>query len=254
MTGNLDEALLALLRAELPTLFGGAAPLVKLDAVAADFALDASSADVEAGQPRSDEASDTLPFDAAQPQGPYQLSRPPDTSVRKLRLVTAAGDRIALADSEAVFDAMDARRFTLALRPSRDLAGVTGVLVLYGVTAVYATLAYTQELSLDFATGDAAALERAQTLAMAVLALHRPALVASGARSEQVDAYGTQIAVKALHFLGGDAPAADKRRLKLRAEVELKAVRALAEGEGRPIARIRSAGSAGTKPIDIQVK
>ena len=254
MTGNLDQALLALLSAALPSLFGGAAPLVKLAALAGEFVLDASSTDTEAGQPRSDAASDTLPFDAALPQGPYRLTRPPDPSVRKVRLTTAAGDRIALHDSEVLFDPADARRFTLALRPGRDLAAVNGVLVLYGVTAVYATLKYVQELSLSLATGDALALERAQALAMAVLALNRPALIADGARTETADAYGAQMVVKALHFVGGDAPAAESRRIRLRAEFELKGARALADGEGAPIVPIRAPGSSSPRPIDIQVQ
>lgn len=254
MTGNLSQALLALLTGALPALFGGAAPPVKLAAPGGDFALDASSADAEAGQPRSDEAHDALPFDAARPQGPYLLTRPPDASVRKVRLTTAAGDRIALHDAEVAFDPLDARRFSLALRPSRDVSGVTGVRVLYGVTAVYATLKYVQELSLSFESADAALLERAQALAMAVLALNRTALVADGAKTEQADAYGAQLTVKALHFAGGDAPAADTRRIRLRAEFELKGVRALADGEGAPIAHIRSPGSSSARPIDIQVQ
>ena len=256
MTGNLEPALIALLSGALPALFGGAAPLVRLAALAGEFTLDPSSTDAEAGQPRSDEAQDALPFDAARPEGPYTLSRPPDASVRKVRLTTAAGDRIALHDAEVAFDAADARRFTLALRPSRDLGGVNGVLVRYGVTAVYATLRYVQELSLDLTLGAGAAgtLERAQALAMAVLALNRGALVEGGAKTEQADAYGAQMTVKALHFAGGGAPAADLRRIRLRAEFELKGVRALADGEGAPIVRIRSPGADGARPVDIRVQ
>jgi hypothetical protein len=254
MTGNLDEALLALLRAALPSLLGGAAPPVAVAAVPAAFVLDAASADVEAGQARSDSASDLLPFAQATPAGPYLLSRPPDLSLRKLRLATAAGDRIPLHDSEVLWDALEPRRFSLALRPGRDLAGITGVLVLYGVTAVYATLGYTQELSLSFSSAVPADLERAQALAMAVLALHRAGLVADGAKTEQADAYRALIGVQALHILGGDAPSATQRRIQLRAEITLKGVRALAEGEGAPIQRLLSPGSPGGRPIDIQVQ
>ena len=254
MTGHLDDALLALLRSALPSLLGGAAPLVAVQVVAEAFTLDPASADVEAGQPRSDAASDLLPFDAANPAGPYLLQRPPDLSVRKLRLATAAGDRIPLQDSEVQWDALEPRRFRLALRPGRDLAGVTGVLVLHGVTAVFASLKVSQALSLAFTSADAAALERAQAMAMAVLALHRPGLVADGAHTEQADAYQAQIAIQALHLLGGDAPSATQRRIQLRAEIELKGVRALADGEGAPIVRVRSAGSTGGGPVDIQVQ
>lgn len=254
MTGHLDDALLALLRSALPSLLGGAAPLVAVGVVAGDSTLDAGSADVEAGQPRSDEASELLPFSPAAPAGPYLLSRPPDLSVRKLRLATAAGDRTPLHDSEVLWDALEPRRFTLALRAGRDVSAVTGVLVLHGVTAVYATLHYTQALSLAFSSADAAALERAQALAMAVLALHRSALVADGAATEAADAYQAQISVQGLHILGGDAPSATQRRIHLRAELTLKGVRALADGEGAPIRRLLSPGSSGGRPVDIQVQ
>ena len=49
-------------------------------------------------------------------------------------------------------------------------------------------------------------------------------------------------------------PMRDGDRLKLSAEFEMKAYRALADGEVRPIARIRSAATTGTRPIDIAVQ
>ena len=253
MTGNLDEALVALLKGALPSLFGGATPVVQVDVVAGELLLDPASVDGEAGQPRSDAASETLAFDAERPEGPYQLSRPPDGSVRKVRLTTAAGDRIPLQDSEVIFAVDDPRRFTLALRAGRDLTDIDGVLVLYGVTAVYLQLQYTQALSVQLQSGDAAALERAQALALAVLTLNRPELLAAAARNEQADDYRAELTLKALQFLGGDAPSNRMRRLRLRAELEMKAVRALAEGEGRPIRHIRSPGSASERPVDIDV-
>lgn len=253
MTGALDEALAALLRSALPALFGGGTPLARVAVAVQGFALDATSVDAEAGQPRSDAASDLLPFDAAAPQGPYTVTRPPDESLRLVRLATAAGDRIALKPGEVLWDPADARRFTLALRPDRDLAAVSGVLVLYGVTAVFANLKYTQDLAVVLESSDPAALERAQALSLAVLALHRPALVEAAAKTESADAYGAEIVLKALHFVGGDVPAAGSRRLTLRAEFELKAVRALGADEGRPIRHIRSPGRDGGKPVDIGI-
>ena len=182
------------------------------------------------------------------------LTRPPDTSVRKVRLVTTAGDRLPLQEAEVRWDPADPRRFTLALHTGRDLAGVSGVRVLYGVTAVYAAVKYTQSLAIVFTSTDAAALERAQALALAVLALHRAALVSEGAGTDASDDYQARIAVKALHLLGGDAPADDRRRLLLRAGIELKGLRALVDGEGRPIVRLRSPGAGGDRAIDIQVQ
>lgn len=253
MTGQLDEALLALLRAALPTLLGGATPAVQAAVVPAAFTIDPASADAEAGQPRTDSATDLLPFVPATPAGPYLLSRPPDTSLRKLRLTNADGDLFALQDAEVQWDRLEPRRFTLALKPGRELAGITGVQVLYGVTAVYATLAYTLDLAVTLASPDAAALERAQALALAVLALHRGALAADGTGSEAADAYQARLTIKALHLLGGDAPSASQRRLNLRAEVELKGVRALEDGEGAPIVRVRSPGADGDRPVDLIV-
>ncbi len=252
MTGNLRPALLALLEGALPSLFGGNAPAVKLSLLAGDFVLDVSSTDPEAGQARSDAATDSFAFDAALPQGPYRLTRPPDPSLRKVRLTTAVGDRIALQDSEVLFDALDARNFSLALRPTRNLAAVNGVLVLYGVTAVFATLKYVQQLKLRLVAADPAALDRAEALTMAVLALNRSALLNNTAKSELAHAYGAQMALKTLQFGGGDAPDDSTRHILLRAEYELKAQRALADGEGAPIQRIRVPGSISTRPLDIQ--
>ena len=63
-----------------------------------------------------------------------------------------------------------------------------------------------------------------------------------------------QISVQGLHILGGDAPSATQRRIHLRAELTLKGVRALADGEGAPIRRLLSPGSSGGRPVDIQVQ
>jgi len=252
VTGNLRPALLALLHGALPSLLGGAEAPVKLSVLAGDFVLDASSTDTEAGQPRSDAATDSLPFNAAQPQGPYRLTRVPDLSMRKVRLTTAAGDRIGLHDSEVLPDPLDARNFSLALRPTRNLEAVNGVLVLYGVTAVFATLKYVQQLRLRLVAADPTVLDRAEALAMAVLALHRPGLMNDAAKSELADTYGAQVALKALHFVGGDAPDEGSRQIQLRADYELKALRALADGEGAPIRHIRAPGSSSTRPVDIR--
>jgi len=252
MTGNLRPALLALLQGALPSLFGGNTPAVQLSLLAGDFVLDASSTDPAAGQARSDPVTDLLAFNAAVPEGPYLLTRPPDLSVRKLRLSTTAGDRIALHDSEVLFDAMDARSFKLALRPTRNLAAVNGVLVLYGITAVFATLKYSQQCKLKLVATDPAALDRAQALTMAVLALNREPLLEQTAKSEAAHEYGAQLTAKSLQFSGGDAPDASTRHILMRAEYELKAQRALAEGEGAPIQRIRVPGSTSNRPVDIQ--
>jgi hypothetical protein len=255
MTGQLDEALVALLKSALPGLFGGAPPLVSASASAGDFVLDASSQDAQASEPRPDDRTDQLPFNAGAPAGPYLLTQSPDTGARRVWLTTDLGDRIALAASEVMFDSVEPRRFTLQLRPERDLAGVTGVQVLYGVTAVFAKLKLTQSLALALQSADVAALDKAEALAVAVIALNRPQLVAAGNDALRESDYGAQIEIKTLHITKGGSPGAGMRRLELSADIEVKATRALFEGEGAPILRIRSPGSTAgpARPVDVKI-
>lgn len=255
MTGHLDEAIVALLRGALPELFGGTTPAVAAHVAAGEFLLDAGSQDAQASEPRPDSRIDRLAFNAAAPAGPYMLTQPPDTSIRKVRLTTSLGDRLALAANEVAFDLAESRRFTLILRPDRDLTGVTGVEVLYGVTAVFAKLKLTQDLALTLQAADEAALDRAEAMAVAVITLNRSRLVAAGNEKLTEADYGAEIEIKTLTLLKGSAPSATTRRVELRAEVELKATRALVEGEGAPILRIHSPGSIGgsARPVDVKI-
>ena len=255
MTGHLDEAIAQLLAAELPALFGGAAPVVEITPTSVLFTVDANSTDPEASQPRTDDRTDNLPFDAASPQGPYTLLQHPDTTKRQLRLTTAAGDRIPLADSEVVFDDVDARRFTLNLRPGRDLAGVTGVQVLYGITAVFTKINYAAGITLGLQAADPAVLERAGSLGVAVVLLNLPRLIAAGSESLEDGNYGVRTTGKSLKLASGDAPPGAGRRIVLNATFELKAIRNLAEDEGKPIVRIRTTSQPvdPRRPVDIKI-
>jgi hypothetical protein len=76
MIGNLPAALRALLTGGLPGLFGGSSP-VGLTIGGGVLEVDPRDADATAGEPRSDDRTDTLPFDPADPAGPYTLTRPP---------------------------------------------------------------------------------------------------------------------------------------------------------------------------------
>jgi hypothetical protein len=255
VTGHLDDTLTALLARELPSLFGGAAPLVQATVKAELFELDPSSVDAQASEPRADDRIDDLPFDAARPDGPYVLSQVPDPGPRKVRLTTVQGDRIALASHEVQFDAARPDRFTLALREGRDLTGVTGVQVLYGITSVFTKLKYGQDLTLQLQAADAAAADRAAALAVAAIALNRPQLITAGAETLSEGNYGVQIEIKVLHLVKGTAPLTNTRLLQFRAEIELKATRALAADEGKPIRRISSVGVPvdARRPVDIRV-
>lgn len=246
MTGKLDEAIKNLLVQALPALLGGNSPAVETSVTGDLFELDPRSADAVAGEPRPDDRTDNLPFSPAQPAGPYTLTQTPDPGPRRVRLTSALGDRIALTEAEVIWDADDARRFTLNLRADRELAGINGVQALYSVVAVYTKLKFGQSLTVQLQSGDAAKLEQAEALTVAVITLNRQQLIEQGRETFSQGDYGAQLEIKSFQFVKGATPSAGARLLHFRAEIELKATRALAETEGRPIQRIRTAG----RPLD----
>ena len=65
MTGNLDEAIAALLKDALPGLLGGAQPPVTLSVQSDTFATDPNAADALASEARPDDFSDQFAFDPA---------------------------------------------------------------------------------------------------------------------------------------------------------------------------------------------
>lgn len=255
MIGHLDEALIALLKGQLPTLFDGAPAQVQLAVESLIYEIDPASADAQASEPRSDDRTDDLPFDPASPAGPYLLTETPDPGPKRVRLRTSLGDHIALTDAEVRFDSDESRRFTLVLRPDRDVADTAGVQVLYGVTAVFTRLKYAQDLTLTLAADDASAADRAEALAVAVIALNRMQLIADAAEDLREANYGAGITVKSLHLVKGSATAEAERQLVFRAEMELKATRGLGADEGKPIVRIRTAGRPvdPARPVDIVI-
>jgi hypothetical protein len=219
-------------------LFAGVSPPVQSTVTGELFEVDVHSADAQASEPRPDDRIDTLAFDAAQPAGPYTLTQLSDPGPRRVRLTSNLGDRITLSDSEVQFDPEASQQFTLRLRADRDLTGINGVQVLYSVTAVFTKIQYGQDLILVLQSTDPATLERATALAVAVVALNWPQLVAAGHETLQAGNYGAQIEIKSLQLVRGTTPTPDTRRLQFRAEIELKATRALGADEGRPIQRI----------------
>lgn len=246
MTGKLDEAIKNLLVQALPALLGGASPAVQTTVAGDLFELDPHSADAIASEARPDDRTDNLPFNAAQPTGPYTLTQTPVPGPRRVRLTSALGDRIALTDAEVQWDANDARRFTLQLRADRDPATVNGVQVLYSVVAVYTKLKFGQNLTLQLQSDDAVKLEQAEALALAVIALNRQQLIEQGRESFSQGDYGALLEIKSFQFVKGATLSATARLLHFRAEIELKATRSLGDDEGKPIQRIRTAG----RPLD----
>lgn len=256
MYGKLDGALHALLKESLPALFGGDLPLVKIEITGDRFELDAQSAEAATSEPRPDDRTDDLPFDPKKSAGPYTLTQQPDPGPRRVRLVTALKDRIALRDEEVQWDALDSRSFKLQLRPERDLSDIKGVQVLYSITAVYLKLKVAHNFSIELDAENISDAERAESLAVGVIALNRQRLIDASASVFQDGDYGVAINVKSLHLLNGvAAPTQPKRTLNFSAEIELKATRSLATDEGQPIERIRTTTRAANpqRPVDIYI-
>lgn len=251
----LQDAFLALLKTSFPDVFDGTPAPIGLEFGNPGWTLDASSADATAGEPGQDDASDLLAFDAAHLAGPYTLSRPPYPGPRRVYLRTEDGGRQALGPAEVQWDAVNPRAFTLQLRPTRVLTGVTQVEVLYGVTAVSTVLKSRHALSVRMTGSDEAALERAESLALAAFALNRDAVMTAGAFTHTGGDYTATGTIKGLKLLRGAVSPGVSRELILDAEVELKVGRALAEDEGRPILRIVSPGKTpgGDRKVDIDI-
>jgi hypothetical protein len=257
MPGELDAVLRALIVSALPGLCGGASPPVRVEVEPGALELDRHADEASAGEPRPDDRLDALPYDAGHAAGPYRLTRPPYPGPRRVRLVTGDGDRVALGAQEVVWDAVDPRQFTLAPRPDRDLAVVTGLEVAYPVVSVFTKVKATRTLtvSLVAAGADVAPLVRAEALVVAVLELNRERL-ATEAQTDYSDGdYGAVVTVKRLRLTGSTAPADGERALTVLAELELKGNRALGTDEGRPIERIRTPGPPVDphRPIDVRI-
>jgi hypothetical protein len=253
MLTPLQDALAALLRDGLPGLFGGSSPAVGLTFAPAGWTLDPSSADATAGEPAPDDARDVLAFDPAHPAGPYTLALPPYPAPRRVYLRTPAGDLAPLTPAEVAWDPADARKFTLQPRPSRPLEGYDAAVVLYGVTGVFTKLKTLHQLGVVLGAGDAEVLDRAEVLALAVLALNRDALMKAGAFTRTGGDYQAAGEVKSLHLRRG-VEGGGERTLFLDAEVEVKVSRALRDDEGTPIERILSPGAApGARRVDVRI-
>jgi hypothetical protein len=161
---------------------------------------------------------------------------------------------VTLGAAEVAWDAADPRVFTLHPKPTRVLAGLEHVQVLYGVTGVFTKLKTSHELSLLLTANDEATAERAELLAMAVFALARGVILPASAFSTSEGDYTARGEIKSLKLVGGASTSANVRRMTLAAEVELKVSRALRDGEGTPIERIGSPGVAPNgRPVNIRI-
>lgn len=259
MTGNLDEAIKTLLTRALPALLGGATPVVALSVQSDRFGVDPNSADAIASEPRPDDQVEQFSFNPAgiifNPADPaydpnalptFTLSKPPYPGPRRVRLLTSAGDRIPLRENEVVWDELETRRFTLALSPSRDLAGVNGVQVLYGVIAVFTTFKINQTMSIQLESAAADQLEACEALAAGIIEFQRQELLDSSRTTYEGGDYRATVKANSLKLLEGSSPLPGRRLLTYQVEIELKATRALRGDEGRPIVQVRTPG----RPVD----
>jgi hypothetical protein len=268
MTGNLDNAIQTLLTTALPGLLGGATPPVALTIQSGRFVVNPLSAEGLASEPRPDDQLDHFAFNPAgmvfDPHDPaydpqqlpsFTLTRPPYPGPRRVRLCTAAGDRIPVREQEVLWDALDPRVYTLALLPSRDLADVNGVEVLYGVIAVFTTLKANQTLTIQLQAADAAPLEQAEALVTGIVELNKSALVDHSAATYDGGDYRATVKAKSLKLMEGNRAAADRRVLTYEVEIELKTTRALRSDEGQPIVRVRTPGRPldPGRPVDIDI-
>jgi hypothetical protein len=249
MTGNLDEAIRTLLETELPTLFAGASPPVNLLVSSVRFTVDRNSAEGTASEARPDDRYDTFAFDPSSPPASFTLTQPPYPSPRRVWLTTSTGDRIPLRDSEVIWDPVDEATFSLALGPYRDLTSVNGLRVLYGVTAVFTTLKAVQVVSVQMRAADASQVEQAEALGAGVIQLNLPSLLEQSTATYNSGDYNVTISAKSLKIIESSSLESDSdfvRELIFNAEIEMKANRALREGEGAAISRIVTPG----RPID----
>src|SRR5215217_6618700 len=99
----LETAIVDLLKSALPSLFTGAgAATATFPGETWDF--DPLSADPVAGEPGPEGAVDELAFDPSAPTGPYALTRPPYPGPKRVYLRSAAGELVALGNTEVVWN------------------------------------------------------------------------------------------------------------------------------------------------------
>ncbi len=255
MLSSLETALQNLIESALPDLFGGENAPVSWNIANRQFQVDKNSLEPAAGEPRTDDRVDSLLFNAATPAGPYTLTQPPSPGPRRISLVTGSGDRIPLREEEVVWNSTAPREFTLALRPSRDVTGITNVRALYGVTAIFTRIKALYTFTVQMEADSNAQLNQAESLVIAVLVLNRESLLAAAQASFTDGNYSSAVVVENLHLTQG-VRTAQSTTLTLSAAIELKASRALEADEGRPITKIRTPGRPldPNRPVDIFIE
>lgn len=248
MAAEFETVVRDLLAEALPGLFGGTSPVVT--AAVRDDGLELTPGEDDGDvEPRSEDRGERLPVDPGAPTGPYELAVRPRGRVL-VRLVADGAVVATLRDEEVVWDPDGLPRFTLAPRPHRDLAAVDEVAVRYSVTAVATTLRGTRSAALVL-DGDAQRLAEARALAVSVLSLDAPRLVAETRAVHERDGRSAVETLRGLQVVG--LPAADTtREVQLRLLVDLELRRALRDDEGVPITRVLTPGTPLPGPVAVE--
>ena len=247
---GLVDAVAEVLRDGLPGLFGGDTPAVTLTVDRAALSVERLPGGAGETEPRRTDGTDVLPFDGA---GPYTLSRSPASGPRQLRLEGDQGAVPVRAD-EIRWDTEDPRRFTLVLG-ERDVTGITAVRVRYSVTAVRTRISVLQTLHIGLSGADAPALERAEALVLAVLALDGRRIAAAGGDEHADAGYGAAVRIDSFEAVGSSAAGDGGRVLAVRTRQEITADRVLRADEGVPITGIHgpAARPRPRRPVDIPI-
>lgn len=229
---GLENAIVKLLKSELPSLFSG--PAAATASFSADaWAFDRLSTAPVAGELGPEDAVDELPFDASAPTGPYSLTRQPYPGAKRVYLRSTKGELVALRNTEVVWNPADPASFAVVPVAGRVLSEFDHLHVMYSVVAEATRIKTVHKLTLQIAGADAESTEKAFALSLSVLAMNHELLLRSAAFSWAAGDYQVDGSVKTLKFYSGSSSAANVRTLSLDAELDLRLERLLEGGEAR---------------------
>jgi hypothetical protein len=254
--GSFAAAVTAALVQALPGVFGGDPAAVGLVVVEEVLDLSAPGVGPVPGEPAREQAQDVFAVPPGVPEPVFTLTRARAEGPVVVRLRDADGSALApLRPGELSWDDAEPDRLGLHLGERTDRDRVADLLVRYPVFAVSAQLRGTATAGLVLTAVDRAVLDRATSLAASVLALERRGICAGSTRTQQEGDFSTEVRVDDLQLSSVSSQDAGTCRLALRVDVTVTARRSLSTGEGRPIQRISSGGSAAppTRPVVVEV-
>ena len=254
MIGHLTTTLQNLLTESLPDLLVGEnAPVtLTIRTEQTQFSGDPTIQNTTASTPRVEDYTDRLPFQGNESSEPYRLTQVPYPGRQQVWLITEEGDLISLQTSEIIWDTTDSRNFRLSLNPDRDIASITHVEVLYGISVIETTLNAVQHVNLIFqppqtdqpdVTQTENRLQGAEALAIAVLTLNRPYLLAQTPVPYASGNYRATVQIQNIQLVQSTTnPNAHQHVITLKADLIMKATRILGEEQSLPIKHILLSG------------